>query len=598
METRDLKGGKKIYCKVYLDKEKKFKTEVVKKVKGDNDQAFDETPRLLVLQKEVPVKEAVFQVWNKGALTSEYIGTVSMAVSELVDGVPRDEWYVLKNNKGTKDRGEIHLQVMYLEPGDDLTKERHEFAYPLQTLLRKGKLTPWMLMLEQSPDLDKPDHNGSTALVVAAELAMPEQVDILLKRSADITVANKEGETAAHAAAGSDAGCLKLLLAAKADVGKEDAKGNRPLHAAAANDKADSIKLLLEAGADIDAQNKEGNTALHVALITGSIEAVKALVEAKAGLFIENDEKLTPCTLSVKVGVDNEEVRDAYFKAINVCDEREFPLKKELGNRVIETRAKLEHGEGTWQNNPQLRLKAPTGSTCKVLMFYDDPVSRTTLPMEKCGFLMFNDKGEHKQVTYWHDCLHYGQVDPLEIAFTEESPSYTIIPFSKGLALAGDWSIIVYSESEEVTLRELSEWKHRVSRKGEWKGSSAGGCIEHKTFSDNPTYKLKVPKEAVKVMLHLEQGRNMADVEPFKIIPYRSFIGFYTFEEGADLALDEPLHKLQKWKNAREVCQEIEIDGSKNATLTLIVGTYKPNEEAAFTLTVLSDVEGVELVEA
>ena len=86
------------------------------------------------------MKEAIFQVWNKGALSSDYIGVVSMAVSELVDGVPRDDWFVLKNNKGTKDRGEIHLQVMYLEPGDDLTKERHEFAYPLQTLLRKGKL--------------------------------------------------------------------------------------------------------------------------------------------------------------------------------------------------------------------------------------------------------------------------------------------------------------------------------------------------------------------------------------------------------------------------------------------------------------------------
>ena len=223
---------------------------------------------------------------------------------------------------------------------------------------------------------------------------------------------------------------------------------------------------------------------MHVALITGSIDAIKALVEAKADLFVENDEKLTPCTLSVKIGVDNEEVREEYFKAINVSDDREFPLKKELCNRFVETRSKLEHGEGNWQNNPQLRLKAPTGSTCKVLMFYDDPVSRTTLPMEKCGFLMFSDKGDHKQVTYWHDCLHYGQVEPLEIgrgpphspglcstasvlthaAFTEESPSYTIIPFSKGLALAGEWSVIVYSASEEVSLSQLPEWKHKVSR--------------------------------------------------------------------------------------------------------------------------------------
>ena len=46
IEARDLKGGKKLapYCKAYIDKDKRFKTEVMSKTK---DPAWEETPRLL-----------------------------------------------------------------------------------------------------------------------------------------------------------------------------------------------------------------------------------------------------------------------------------------------------------------------------------------------------------------------------------------------------------------------------------------------------------------------------------------------------------------------------------------------------------------------
>lgn len=49
-------------------------------------------------------------------------------------------------------------------------------------------------------------------------------------------------------------------------------------------------------------------------------------------------------------------------------------------------------------------------------MHYDDPISKTTQPMEKCSFVTFRTpKNEYKQLSYWHDNIAYGRLEPIEI---------------------------------------------------------------------------------------------------------------------------------------------------------------------------------------
>lgn len=135
---------------------------------------------------------------HKGTLMTDYIGELSFKISKLLDGVPRDDWFVLKNKKGTKDMGELHLQVMYLKKDEDMTKEKDEFPYPLQTLLRKGSHMAWSILIENDPDIDKVDRKGQTALHVCAELGLIKQMEVLLQRNADVSIKDENEQTALH----------------------------------------------------------------------------------------------------------------------------------------------------------------------------------------------------------------------------------------------------------------------------------------------------------------------------------------------------------------------------------------------------------------
>ena len=68
------------------------------------------------LSEEQKVQKVTFAVWDHG-LVNEYIGELQFLVKDLLDGIPHDEWYVLKNKKGTKDVGELRCQIMFLAQG-------------------------------------------------------------------------------------------------------------------------------------------------------------------------------------------------------------------------------------------------------------------------------------------------------------------------------------------------------------------------------------------------------------------------------------------------------------------------------------------------
>ena len=96
-----------------------------------------------------------------------------------------------------------------------------------------------------------------------------------------------------HAAIKNNVEPIKLLLAAKAEIGITDDEGMTPLHHAAKENSVEALKLLVAAKAPVDMQRSRVSawqpaSALHYAATNNSAKAVQALLALKASAAIKD----------------------------------------------------------------------------------------------------------------------------------------------------------------------------------------------------------------------------------------------------------------------------------------------------------------------
>jgi hypothetical protein len=101
-----------------------------------------------------------------------------------------------------------------------------------------------------------------------------EATEILLSRGANPNVADGDGRTPLHLAY---AKAAEFLLGSKADLLALDRQGNSALHTAAESD-AWMCRLLVEAGLPVDARNNSGLTPLHFAALQGNRNTAEFLL--------------------------------------------------------------------------------------------------------------------------------------------------------------------------------------------------------------------------------------------------------------------------------------------------------------------------------
>ncbi|XP_035214787.1 serine/threonine-protein phosphatase 6 regulatory ankyrin repeat subunit C-like [Stegodyphus dumicola] len=129
----------------------------------------------------------------------------------------------------------------------------------------------------------------------ATRLKDHELVSLLLEKGADINSTNHEGLTALYIAAkNSDYELVRYLLEKGADVSRRDIFGDTALHyackrksSAVNNSDYELIKLLLENGVDVTKTGRRRKTALHIACERRSSAIVKLLTE-KSPSYILN----------------------------------------------------------------------------------------------------------------------------------------------------------------------------------------------------------------------------------------------------------------------------------------------------------------------
>ena len=186
---------------------------------------------------------------------------------------------------------------------------------PIQTAFFMGQYSIVAALLTTEPQLDAfeaaivgdaeqlaarldEDHNlltacspdGWTLMHLASWAGQPETTRLLLDRSADLTAVSvnplrNQPLNAAVAGPNTETrtACVRLLLAAGADVNNRQVNGNTPLHTAAHMGDIATVEALLAHGADTGLRSDDGKSAADYARAGGHEALATRLEVAQVG---------------------------------------------------------------------------------------------------------------------------------------------------------------------------------------------------------------------------------------------------------------------------------------------------------------------------
>jgi len=140
------------------------------------------------------------------------------------------------------------------------------------------------------------DPDGYTALHWAVRFRQEGCIRLLLAAKADVNArTSPDQETPLHIGSWYDwEHGIRLLLAAGAEVNARSSVGLSPLDIAAIGDNTSVMKLLITAGAQVDDRNDLGETALHQAAGSGALNAVELLLDSGAFVNARSKAGRTP----------------------------------------------------------------------------------------------------------------------------------------------------------------------------------------------------------------------------------------------------------------------------------------------------------------
>lgn len=187
---------------------------------------------------------------------------------------------------------------------------------PLHIAVTYGRLEAVQLLIsaENVVDPNVPEHNGYTALHLAAELYnLDIFYELLVLKDIDINCRAFNADTPLHmACAAGNLEMVKGLLKKNADVNAVGEFGFLPLHLAAERGFVDIVKVLIKYKSEVSPRNERKNTPLHLAAQFGYIKTVIWLLKNGADLNAQNQDNETPLKVARTYGENN------------VCDLLEF----------------------------------------------------------------------------------------------------------------------------------------------------------------------------------------------------------------------------------------------------------------------------------
>lgn len=159
-------------------------------------------------------------------------------------------------------------------------------------LLDEERLTELAAMLAQNPSLiSENDENGMTLIFKAVQRQNLRAVELLIEKDADLhRCETAQGSSPLLMAANvGNPEVVKTLLEAGADPEIKGIFGQTPLIRAVIEEHFEVLALLLEYGCLLDRRDDSGNTALMHAVEDGQLEMVKAIIYAGVDVSLKNE---------------------------------------------------------------------------------------------------------------------------------------------------------------------------------------------------------------------------------------------------------------------------------------------------------------------
>ena len=215
-----------------------------------------QTPLHLALGRRLR-KSGIDDAWTEPYNMVEELETIYDYDSEADDG----EIFLF-----VKETRESTVNALLNHPGINLEVSDYRGQTPLHVVKYGERKHSEVVnrLLSRGSKIDAQDHEGRTALHLAAAAGDHESLQVLLSNAADPTILDHKGQNALHYAARC-AKSLDLLLqhgVGKSMINSVDSEGRNTLHHALDKSCTANVKLLLNHGVDIECTDHAGRDPL------------------------------------------------------------------------------------------------------------------------------------------------------------------------------------------------------------------------------------------------------------------------------------------------------------------------------------------------